>query len=177
MRCEQSKCREIKHKTEYNKTYLMELLKNYKVVITVVLSVLVLVLIRSAGVNHFKSDAKKWADPSFSQSNAITPEQVKLLKGNNLAINLDKSPATVTGITGDLKSIPADSILSQKHLSTILKHDGPVLLLSSDPGLSARIWMVLSQMGRKNIYILTSTTDNEILKYKFQPESLPDTSL
>jgi len=155
----------------------MEFLKNNKVLIAVVLIVLVLVLIRSTSANHFRSDSKKWAEPSFIHSNTLTLDQVKLLKGNNLAINLDKSPATVTGITGDLKSIPADSILSQKHLSTILKHDGPVLLLSSDPGLSARIWMVLSQMGRKNIYILTSTTDNEILKYKFQPESLPDTSL
>jgi hypothetical protein len=155
----------------------MELLKNYKVVITVVLIVLVLVVIRSAGVNHFKSDAKKWAEPSFRQLNAITPDQVKLLKGNKLAVNLDKDPITISGITGDLQNIAADSILSKQHLSTILNHDGPVLLLSSDPGLSARIWMVLSQMGRKNIYILTSTTDNEVLKYKFQPESLPDTNL
>ena len=37
----------------------MELLKNYRVVITVVLIVLVLVVIRSAGVNHFKNDAKE----------------------------------------------------------------------------------------------------------------------
>ena len=155
----------------------MELLKNYKVIITIVLIVLVLVVIRSAGVNHFKSDAKKWAGPSFIQSNAITPEQVKLLKGNNLAICLDKDPSTIGGITGDLQNISADSILSKEHLSTILKHDGPVLLLSSDPGLSARIWMVLSQMGRKNIYILTSSTDNEVLKYKFRPESMPDTNL
>jgi hypothetical protein len=155
----------------------MELLKNYKVVITLVLIVLVLVVVRSAGVNHFKSDAKKWAEPSFRQSNTITPEQVKLLKGNSLAICLDKDPSAIGGINGDLLNISADSILDKKHLSTILKHDGPVLLLSTDPGLSARIWMLLSQMGRKNIYILTSTTDNEVLKYKFQPGSLPDTSL
>jgi hypothetical protein len=166
-----------RHKTEYIKKYLMELLKNYKVVVSVVLIVLILVVIRSASVNHFKSDAKKWAEPSFRQSNAINPEQVKLLKGNNLVISLDKDPIVLSGITGDLQNITADSILSKKHLSTILNHNGPVLLFSSDPGLSARIWMVLSQMGRKNIYILTSTIDNEVLRYKFQPESMPDTNL
>jgi len=155
----------------------MEFLKNNKVLIALVLIVLVLVLIRSTGVNHFRSDAKKWAEPSFRKSNTLTLDQARLLKGNNLAINLDKDPATAAGITGDLKNISADSILSKKHLSTIMDHDGPVLLLSADPGLSARIWMVLSQMGRKNIYILTSTTDNEVLKYKFQPESMPDTNL
>jgi hypothetical protein len=155
----------------------MELLKNYKVVISVVLIVLVLVIIRSAGINHFKSDAKKWAEPSFNKSNAITPDQVKLLKGDDLVINLDKDLTFTGTIQGDLQNISADSILSKKHLYTILKHEGPVLLLSSDPGLSARIWMVLSQMGCKNIYILTSSTDNEVLKYKFHPESMPDTNL
>jgi rhodanese-related sulfurtransferase len=155
----------------------MELLKNYKVVISVVLIVLVLVVFRSAGVNHFKSDAKKWAEPSFRQSNILTVDQAKLLRGNNLAINLDKDLTSISGIPGDIQNISADSILSKKHLSTIINHDGPVLLLSSDPGLSARIWMVLSQMGRKNIYILTSSTDNEVLKYKFRPESMPDTNL
>lgn len=155
----------------------MELLKNYKVVISVVLIVLVLVVIRSAGINHFKSDAKKWAEPSFNKSNAITPDQVKLLKGDDLVINLDKDLTFTGAIPGDLQNISADSILSKKHLNTILKHEGPVLLLSSDPGLSARIWMVLSQMGCKNIYILTSSTDNEVLKYKFHPENIPDTSL
>jgi hypothetical protein len=151
----------------------MESLKNSKVVITVVLVVLVLVAIRSAGVNHFKSDAKKLAEPSFRQTNIITPDQVKLLKGNNLAINLDKDPVTISVKDCDLQNILADSILCKKHLRTILNHDGPVLLISSDPGLSARIWMVLSQMGCRNIYIFTSITDNEVLKYEFQPESIP----
>jgi hypothetical protein len=62
--------------------------------------------------------------------------------------------------------------LNKNNFSLIGKHNGPVLLYSADPGLSARIWMLLSQMGRRNIYILTDSTDNEILKYKFRPDSL-----
>jgi hypothetical protein len=92
------------------------------------------VVLRSAGENHFKSDAKKWAEPTFTQSNAITADQVKLLKGSNLAVNLDKDPIISIGIPGDVQNMSADSILSKKNLSTILSHDGPVLLLSSDPG-------------------------------------------
>ena len=80
------------------KEKLMELFKNYKVVISVVLIVLVLVVIRSAGVNHFKSDAKKWAEPSFRQSNTLTMEQARLLKGKILAINLDKEATSIGGI-------------------------------------------------------------------------------
>jgi hypothetical protein len=67
----------------------MELLKSYKVVITVVLIVVVLVLIRATGLNHFKNNARKWAEPSLTHSNIITPEQVASFKGNTLTINLD----------------------------------------------------------------------------------------
>ena len=41
----------------------MYLLKKYKAVIIVVLPILILVLLRYFGPNHFKSDAKRWAEP------------------------------------------------------------------------------------------------------------------
>ena len=75
-------------------------------------------------------------------------------------------------ITSDALFIAADSILSKNNLSIIRKHDGPVLLVSSETAVSARIWMVLSQMGYKNIYILTNDADSEVLKYKFRPDTL-----
>ena len=150
----------------------MELFKNNKTVIAVVLIVLVMVVIRSSGVNHFKNDAKRLAGPSLEQSNTITREQASRLTGKNLIINMDKDFRPVSEITGDVQNITADSILSKKYVNTILKHDGPVLLSSSESGLSARIWMILSQMGCTNIYILTKNTDNEVFKYKFRPDTL-----
>jgi 3-mercaptopyruvate sulfurtransferase SseA len=70
------------------------------------------------------------------------------------------------------QNIPADSILSKKYLNTIRKHNGPVILFSSEMAVSARIWMLLSQMGCKNIYILTNNTDNEVFKSKFRPDTV-----
>jgi hypothetical protein len=150
----------------------MELLKSYKVVITVVLIVLALVVFRATGVNHFKTDARKWAEPSLSHSNIITPDQVGSLKGNNLTINLDNKMIPGEKITGDLRNIPADSILNKNIIKSILKHTGPVLIYSSQPSLSARIWMILSQMGCREIYILTKETGNEVPDFKFQPDSM-----
>lgn len=150
----------------------MELLKNFKTVIAVVLIVLVLVVMRATGVNHFKNDARKWAEPSLTHSNTITPDQVRNLKGNNLTINLDNKMIPGEEITGDLRNISADSILNKNIIKSILKHNGPVLIYSSQPALSARIWMVLSQMGCKEIYILTKETENEVPKFKFQPDSM-----
>jgi hypothetical protein len=150
----------------------MELIKKFKVVIGIVLITLILVFIRSTGTNHFKNDAKKWADPSVKQSNTISLEQAQMLKGENLIISLDKESVSISGINGETLKIPADSILSKNNLNLIRKHDGKVLIVSSEPGLSARIWMILSQMGCRNVYILSNTADNEVLKFKFQPDSL-----
>jgi hypothetical protein len=149
----------------------MELIKNNKAVIVIVLVLLVLILIRSSGFNHFKNDIKKWAEPSVLHSNTITIDKALSFTGKALIINLDKDANYNIDLTGDVQNIPADSVLRKEHFTTILKHDGPVLLYSSDPGLSARIWMLLSQMGRNNIFIITNKSDNEVLKYKFRPDT------
>jgi hypothetical protein len=150
----------------------MKVINKYKVIIAVVLPILILVLIRSFGANHFKSDAKRWAEPSVLRSNIITGDQFGTLTGDKLIINLGKAVSGIYNMNIDELNIPADSILSKNHLKTIRKHDGPVLLFSSETAVSSRIWMVLSQMGYQNIFILANDSDNEVLKYKFQPDTL-----
>jgi hypothetical protein len=150
----------------------MELIKNNKVVIAIVMIILVLVVIRSMGANHFRNDAKKWAEPSVKKSNRITLKQAESLAGKRLVINLDKEGSHLRELTGEIQNIPADSVLSKNHIAYIMKHDGPVLLFSLEPGLSARIWMIISQMGCRNIYIITDSLDNEVLKYKFRPDTV-----
>ena len=150
----------------------MELLKNSKAVIAIVVIILILVIIRSAGVNHFRNDAKRWAEPSVKTSNLITAAQAVALPGNILIINLDKDQGPLGSIRGEKRNVSPDSILSNKQVASIIKHDGPVMVYSSEPGLSARIWMILSQMGCEKIFILTDQTDNESLKYKFRPDTI-----
>ena len=150
----------------------MNTIKEYKVVIAVVLTILILVLFRSFNSNHFINDAKRWAGPSVSRSNIISPEQAEILSGDKLVVILDQKTSELNNVSKDVRNIPSDSILKKKYLNTISKHRGPVLLFSSDTGVSSRIWMILSQMGIKNIYILTNNTDNEVLKNKFRPDSL-----
>jgi hypothetical protein len=150
----------------------MELIRKYGVVIAVVVLILILVVIRSMGANHFRNDAKKWAEPSVKKSNRITLKQAESLAGKSLLINLDKVGSHIRELTGEIQNIPADSVLSKNHIASIMKHDGPVLLSSLEPGLSARIWMIMSQMGCRNIYIITDSIDNEVLKYKFRPDTL-----
>jgi hypothetical protein len=150
----------------------MNIINKYKVVIAIVLPILILVLIRSFGANHFKSDAKRWAAPSVMRTNMITAGQIGTLSGEKLIINLGEENRGIHNKGMDLLNIPADSILSKNSLNSIRKHNGPVLLVSSETSVSARIWMVLSQMGYKNIFILSNVADNEVLKFKFRPDTL-----
>jgi hypothetical protein len=147
----------------------MEIIKKNLVVIFIVLTLLILILIRSTGINHFSTDAKSHAEASINQSNTITLDKLGSLKGNKLLVNLSGDVKALS--KGELKISP-DSILAKNHINSIMKNDGPVVLYSSDPAITARIWMLLSQMGRKNIFILINTSDDEILKYKFHPDSL-----
>ncbi|HEX7493062.1 MAG TPA: hypothetical protein VF346_02490, partial [Bacteroidales bacterium] len=148
-------------KSEIRNQEFMDLIKKYKEVIAVVLIVLILVIIRSLGASHFKNDAKKWADPSIKASNLVTAAQAAALSGNILIINFEKVPVPANEIRGEMRNISPDLVLSKKHASSIIKHSGPVLIYSSKPDLSARIRMILSQMGCKNIYILTDKSYNE----------------
>jgi len=145
-------------------------ISKYIVAIVLVLIILVLGIVRSLSVAHFKTDAKKWAHPSVRQSNTVTLKQFAALTGQNLLINLDKDTTGISKILGKALIISPDSILNKENINRIRKHEGRVFLFSSEPGISARIWMILSQMGRTNLYILTAKPDNEILKYKFRPQ-------
>jgi len=150
----------------------MGIIHKYKVVIAVVLLILILVLIRQFGGNHFQTDAKRWSEPSIMRLNIITEEKIGTLSGEKLIINLGEGNRGIKDMGMELLNIPADSVLRKNILHTIGKHDGPLLLYSSETAVSARIWMVLSQMGYKNIFILTNEADNEISKNKFRPDTI-----
>ena len=150
----------------------MELLKRYKFVLIIVIPILILVLIRQFGVIHFKSDAAKWAELSAKQANIIFVDQINILTGEKLIINMEKEAMELKSRTVDVINIPADSILYNRHLKTIKKYEGTILIYSNEEAISARVWMILSQMGIKNIYILSDCKDVEVFKHKFQPDSL-----
>jgi hypothetical protein len=153
------------------------MVKKNREVIVIVLILLLLILFRETGKNHFKSDAKKWAESSINKSDIIITEKLGLSDGKNLLINLDKDTSRLKKNNSELLNISPDSILSKKYINSIMKHDGPVLLFSTNPGVSARVWMLLSQMGRKKLYILSDKADDEVPKYKFKPDSVPDKNL
>ena len=150
----------------------MNFLKKYKTILLILLPVLILVLVRSAGLNHFKTDAWKHAEKSFSRSNLINSERLSQTEGKKLILNLGKDVIKHIPPEAMVKSVSTDSILNKQNIRLILNHDDPVIISSSELAVSARIWMLLSQMGVGNLYILTEDPEPEVLKYKFRPDTL-----
>ena len=150
----------------------MDLIKKNKIIIAVLLPVLILVLIRTVNPNHFKNDAVRWAEPSVIKSNTVTFEEIRNLTGEILLINLDEDKPEDPGIITRTFDITPETILDKKNIRVIRDHKGPVLLYSSQISISARIWMLLSQLGFKDIFILSGDKNNEALKNEFRPDTL-----
>lgn len=144
----------------------MNSLKKYIIVIGIITITLALIVIRSSG-NKFRPDAMKLAEASFNRSNIVTSDQAADLEGKVLLIVLDKSD-NYSGVP-DAVSIEPGSVLEKKNIKLIRHNNGPVILSSADPSISAGVWMVLSQMGIKDVYILSETKDDETMKHEFRP--------
>lgn len=146
----------------------MRQIKRYRFILAGVVTISILVLLRSHGTGRFRYDSNRWAEPSYSASNIITHDEINSLPGDKLIINLDTTNILDWTPEGNQVTIPAASILSRQARKTIKAHDGVVLLWSPDNSTSARAWMLLSQSGFVNLYIIAGGTGAESLNEKFR---------
>ena len=136
------------------KSITMNTVIKYKYVLAAVVVLAVLVLIRALNPGIFRYDAVKWAEPSVTGENIVTPEKLPAHGDDILFVILD-TDCQVPDISGAVKltAAPGD-LLSGENLRKIRKSKGPVVLCSEDISVSSRVWMVLSQTGIRNLYIL-----------------------
>jgi hypothetical protein len=150
----------------------MSHLRQIGILILIVLPVAILVLIRGTAAERFKEDARKLAEPSFSHSNTMSREQLATFKSGYRIIDISDPGKQLEKHPGDsVIHLPAEIILEKTGQEVLRSNKLPVLLYSSDPAISARVWMLLSQMGYRNLFILTDEPDNEVIKYKFRPDT------
>jgi uncharacterized membrane-anchored protein len=112
------------------------------------------VMIRALSKNSFSYDAVKWAGPSALGANILTEDMIASLSGTILIVNLGGKAMVSEPFQENTLTMDPVSVLLKENLGLIRKTKGPVILYSDDISVSARIWMILSEMGMKNIYIL-----------------------
>ncbi len=133
----------------------MKFFKHYWLVLSIVLLAVVLVIIRTYSHN-FRYDAVRWAEPSALRSNIITEDQIAAMSSDVLLVTLGNEAPAIEQLKDKILNMNPESILEKTNLSLIRKNKGPVILFSDDNSVSARVWMVLSEMGIKNVFILQS---------------------
>ncbi len=149
----------------------MNIIRKFKVVLVVVGTVMILIIIRLLSPGNFKPNAKKWAEPSINRTNIVSVKEAGSLEGEKLIVTMGQSSDEIKSISGSFLTSSPDSVLSNVNLKKIKSHDGPVLLYSPEASVSARVWMVFGQLGYRNVYIITENMENEVLKYKFRPDT------
>ena len=121
-----------------------------------------MIMIRAFSTRNFRYDALKWAEPSALGINLLTEDMIPLLNGKMLLVNLGNKAAGDDRFKNNTLMVEPLAVLDKENLSRIRKNDGPVILFSEDTSLSARIWMVLSEMGMKDLYILPYDNADEV---------------
>lgn len=137
----------------------MKFLKQYWLVLSIFLLLVCLVLIRTFSREQFRYDAVKWAESSIPGSNVITEDKILKMEGQVLLINLGNELQSDRKTQFETVTLNPGLILEKENLMLIRKNSGPVILFSDDSSVSARVWLVLSEMGMKNIYILNSESN------------------
>jgi hypothetical protein len=146
-------------------------MKKLSTVLIIVLPLLVLVLVKVLSTGHFRKDTAKWAGSSLDRTNLVTSEHLHGLVQPVLLVNLADTAGIYTNFPGALMVNP-ENLLKKETTTKLQTHKGSIVLVSDDPALSARMWMLLSQMGYRNLFILADSTDNEVFKYKFRPDTV-----
>ena len=132
----------------------MKFLKQYWSVISILMIVTALILVRTFNQGNFRYDAVRWAEPSLSGSNILTADEVNSLDGEKLIIDLGNNAEIISRFMESTRVMDPVSILEKENIRIIRGNKGPVILASGDISVSARIWMVLGEMGLKNLFIL-----------------------
>ena len=146
---------------------MLKKFKDLGLVFVLLLLVAGLVILRSAGENHFKENATGVIEAVNSGRVFITPAD--LIQKDYFIIGLNESH---TGKRFQNSQPISFSDLDKQETLNLLKTAGKkILIVSEDPGLASRAWVFLNQSGVKELYILTDSDSPEMQRYPFRPDT------
>ena len=145
--------------------------RKYRAVLAAIIILLILIVTRIAAPYHFRPEPERWAKASYGNSNFIRFDKIDSLPGSKLLVNLGEPVFEIRKNNLKVLNIKADLLLEKNNYKIIRKSTGPVLLFSADGSVSARSWMLLSQMGIKNLFVLTSGSGREVFRYQFTSDT------
>lgn len=140
----------------------MKFLKQYRLALVIFLVIVAFVLLRSFSRTGFRYDAARWAEASVDGSNLLTRDQLSALEGEIMLLNLGGENNLPDEFKEKAVSVSPESITGKERLKQIRNHRGPVILYSANGSVSTRVWMILSEMGMKNVFILSDPVSDAV---------------
>jgi hypothetical protein len=83
------------------------------------------------------------------------------MTGKKLLVDLGEEPVSGSRFGNITLKMDPGSILDKQNMKLIRKNVGPVILYSEDISEVARIWMILSEMGVRDLYILSESANEK----------------
>jgi rhodanese-related sulfurtransferase len=154
--------------------------------------ILILVIIKSLDQNNFSLDIKETLEQSVNQEHGLNLNQIreKLKNPDKVAIIDIRNPDEFTiSHLKNASNVPFAEILSNSEIINLKSTDNDIILYSSSLIESTKAWIILTEMGYQKLFLLDIPADlisdnifeedtlliaNEILKYKFQPDTLSE---
>jgi hypothetical protein len=146
----------------------MNLLKNLKIIILVIAVLLILIIIRYADRNVFRENPETAVALTRDNSNLISLSRLRESGTSYLLIELGSELRY-----DSLHSIqmPFEKLLDKPNREILDQAKGKLILFSDDPGTAEKAWIILNQLGYKNLFILALEENPGELKYKFQSDT------
>ena len=141
-------------------------LKDLKIVLFILLIVLVLVIAKTTGKNRFKQDAKNAIEVITSNNFSVSLTDFRAAENQFLVVDLSESGSIQ--FDNSLK-VPFEKLIDETLIQKLKETEKKILLVSEDNSLAIKSWVILNQLGFKNIFVLSDAENAEVLKYKFQP--------
>ncbi|MFN8255491.1 MAG: rhodanese-like domain-containing protein [Bacteroidales bacterium] len=168
----------------------MKTLKNLLIIIVPLTVILILVIYKALDKDSFKLDAEEVIKQSINQEHVLSIAEFKeKLAQNNAVVIIDlrKKEDFDKDHIKNAKNIPLENLQQKKSLDFLLNEQNEKILYSETVANSAKAWALFTRLGIEKLYILdvpgelignellnkdTSIEKSEVLKYKFQPDTL-----
>ena len=149
----------------------MKLLKDFKVVVFVLVILLTLVVGRVSDQQVFKEKAVVAIDQANENRNLVTSDQLKKNVSPFVVIDLDGKSQQGTFPGQSSVPIPFEKLLDQENRITLNTAKGEIILKAEEVATASKAWVILNQLGYRKVKILSPDGRQEELKYKFQPDT------
>lgn len=147
----------------------MNKIKSLGFTIALLLIIVVLVLLRSTNKNLFKQDPKAAIEAMGMEKNVISATQ---LKGQYLVVDLSDEENFSPSRFKNVVNVPFNNLLDKPNRKLLEDTNEKIILYSEDIATSSKAWVILNQLDFKDIFILQTEGNTDVLKYKFQPDTL-----